>query len=831
MKGPPKSDLLAAVEDGARGLLVTLVSLFNLDGGDSLSHEHFCLGAEALGYDSSEIAWKQVCSRLGVVNVPSPTREPPREVSPTRGGSSPKTKASPPTMHAELDLALTGEYFGNKYDHLLQGVLQQQLRGMMSLAARVSTLEETVDGLTGRAGRERERKLQGMMMRWKHGLLVIALDSWKQVAQGQRDLRRRALGHLQHGTMAKMWRRWREMVAEACAQRAMAAKVAGRIRNRLAAQAFASWVELYNEAKERWAAAGRALARMMNREMSQGFESWRQFAERARRTRQMLAQVAGRMRHRLATMAFLGWSAMVNEAKRQRQLVARAIGRMLSRQAAVALGAWHEAVVDIVHSRNETLRHAVNLLANRVLSLSFDCWVEQVQKKKTVLENCRRLAGRLLHALTGKCFDAWLEYIAEQRRVFWRAAYAIGPGRLLSLAYRTWADKVREAVAARDRDGERGWMMESIDARMAVALDHHLGARVMIVKRVLDTVATLENKLQDIEGLPERLEASVAEMAERAAMDEERRRQEEEARLQKERENRALRALRRLMQRHVCIAFDTWVAVLKEAKAALNRAARAWLNASTGRAWRVWAEAAREWARLRQVARQIIGRMRNQLLSLVFCAWANEAYYTRQLTTEARLEAERAASREAFLTKLREVGVTWLEEMMQGAEAKVIPEPDDFGELPLGTLDDAIDCARSADVAASEPTLLEMLDERYIRMDGSGTMMRVVEIDANIHRLQKHVLRHIAGLNEQCAFLRSMLCSSVSSDAPIDKATLRPLRSPPRLSLEGLDSDEILRSFDPPSRFSQKLQKSRSAAAVLKDGPLTPLKPLRKRWE
>ena len=57
-------------EDAARGLLVTLLHLFNTDGGDFLSRDEFSTGAKALGYDTSDEAWHSLCCLL--YTSPSP---------------------------------------------------------------------------------------------------------------------------------------------------------------------------------------------------------------------------------------------------------------------------------------------------------------------------------------------------------------------------------------------------------------------------------------------------------------------------------------------------------------------------------------------------------------------------------------------------------------------------------------------------------------------------------------------------------------------------------------------------------------------------------------
>ena len=122
----PKPDLADTVEGGPRGLLVTLLNLFDTDADASLTRKEFEAGVKALGYEFSESTWAQMFGRFGQ----------------TLGN-----RIGDPMKSDELDLSLLGDFFRNKYDPLLEDTLRQLMRGVVSLASRVSGLEAEVSSL------------------------------------------------------------------------------------------------------------------------------------------------------------------------------------------------------------------------------------------------------------------------------------------------------------------------------------------------------------------------------------------------------------------------------------------------------------------------------------------------------------------------------------------------------------------------------------------------------------------------------------------------------------------------------------------------------------
>ena len=80
-------------ESAVRGLLVTLLNLFNVDSGSTLSRLEFTAGAAALGYDISDEKWAGLYKRFAMANAPD---DEDHEVE-------------------ELDLSLLGERFHDAY--------------------------------------------------------------------------------------------------------------------------------------------------------------------------------------------------------------------------------------------------------------------------------------------------------------------------------------------------------------------------------------------------------------------------------------------------------------------------------------------------------------------------------------------------------------------------------------------------------------------------------------------------------------------------------------------------------------------------------------------
>ena len=110
-----------------RGLLVSLLTIFDTNGSKHLSKDEFVDAAGPLGYDATDKAWAALRARFGdrIVREDDPEGE-----------------------HSQLDLDLVGEHFKHKYDSVLEELLRRLLKG-----------EERGERERGHARRRRRRRL------------------------------------------------------------------------------------------------------------------------------------------------------------------------------------------------------------------------------------------------------------------------------------------------------------------------------------------------------------------------------------------------------------------------------------------------------------------------------------------------------------------------------------------------------------------------------------------------------------------------------------------------------------------------------------------------
>lgn len=753
--------------------MTTLINLIDQDATRQIAKEDFISCTSVLGYDCTDSAWDRLMSRFGAVKGAA--------------GDQSNESASP-----LLDISLVGDHFTARYDDVLEEVLRRLVGGMATLASRVSSLERNVhykDEVT------RAQKQETILRRWKNKLLSLTFEAWSRKAKEQRALLLRVTGHWRNSFVATVWRQWIEVVAEAKHHREVMAKVAGRMRNRIAAMSFGVWKEMYEEVQASKAKAAGMLSRWLNGQLALTFTSWREAIATVQYHRRLLTQVAGRMRMRLAASSFGRWRAMVEEAAYHRQVMAQVAGRMLNRLASMAFTIWQDWVVETVTARNEALRRVANRIGNRALTLAFDTWVEQIDEKKRKMANARHLAARMLNALTGKCFDGWVTYVEEKHRILRRAAYAIGPGRLVYMVFQTWAEAWREATAEREQQSLTG----SIDARMAAYLDELLGAKMVDFDRMFESVMQFETKL---ENLP-------LEMAEKMRLLEEQKDLEIK-------EARANRILRRWLHKAINGCFDEWVRLYKRH---ISHAGRVRVS----QAWALWSDLAREYGRQMRIMRTVIGRISNGILAKIMASWLEIA-----IANEPRRKARALRDEQDILiSELDGVGARWFDVMMK-QQAKAVVEQNAFDAARGKTKTAAAAAAASTAAAASSPrasrspsfktggggstagdvltvageaaapaprtgaeeahgpggveeqdeaagggllkpkqgkSLLTALDSRYMQLR-TGDLLSQARVKEVIQQ-QQTVLSHLGTLNEQNQFLRSILKNVITDPSAL----------------------------------------------------------------
>lgn len=784
------NDIMSALE-GTRGLLVSLVNIFDEDGTHELTRKEFSDSAKVLGYDTSDQAWGAMRKRFG---------------------------AKMSDLGEEfLDLSLVGDHFrSGPGNPVLEELFRKLLGGMVALSARVHNLEDSVDAVEAKSASTDKNRLKRIMLRWQNGLLAIAFGGWAEDFRKRKELLNKTARAWANAALAAVWRQWMGMVAEAKEHRSIIARVLGRMSNRLAATVFATWWAQVEETRAQWAVAAQAVGRMMNRVAAQAFDTWHQAVEEAKEQRAAVARVLARMMNRLSAQAFDAWHEAVEEAKEQRRRVARVVAQWRNRAVLETFSAWRYAVHDASRQRWLMLQKVVGRMKSRTLAMAFERWLEEVVHRKDVLARARAIAGRMLNALSGRCFDAWIEFIDEQRRIFRRAAFAIGPMRLLYLAMRTWAEKVQDAILRRRTEGV---LDEQLSMRVAAlfegqmensvagSVDRFLGGRMSALDRMKEQVTTL---MEDMKSVESKMQTKIAELPEtvaeasraalRVAQWEEKQRKEAEKRARDNeedrlREMRVKKVVRRWKHKYTSLVFDAWAAILKAAKEALARAARTWANVGIAKAWRLWAEISQERARARRLARRVVGRMAHKMLALCLSAWAEvtvEIRKARQAEEAAREARARAAEQEErerkMLDALRTVGGRWFDEMqlelMQGLQAEqpgaaahgnghAQPEPRRvIVAHPNRTLSEGA-------LKPQKRTMLELLDERY----NLGGPPRGTQYDRDLMNLNHHMCEHLTRLNEECSFLKSIVRNVVKEPAiakPASPRSLRPLRLPPQ---------------------------------------------------
>ena len=102
--------------DGYKGLLISLLTIMDVDHEQTLSQAEYEQAAKPLGFDASDDAWAALCARFGDKS----SKERPKTAD---GKVDVKDTA--------LDLSLLGAYFQNRYDSLLEELLRRLLKGIV----------------------------------------------------------------------------------------------------------------------------------------------------------------------------------------------------------------------------------------------------------------------------------------------------------------------------------------------------------------------------------------------------------------------------------------------------------------------------------------------------------------------------------------------------------------------------------------------------------------------------------------------------------------------------------------------------------------------------
>ena len=335
-----------------------------------------------------------------------------------------------------------------------------------------------------------------------------------------------------------------------------------------------------------------------HRHTSKAFDGWRDLVGSAHAAR--LAKAVGRWTHRLLGTVFDAWKVLRSRAGRVEELQQRAMRRIVHGFTSSAFGAWAEHVEAVRRFRQGLLTRAATRLAHRGVAIAFSQWADLVRSARQRREELYAHAARhLINHTAAAALDAWVRYVEGKREVLRRAAFAIGPGRLLAICFRTWRAEVHEAARARERTEVLGLLGEALPAMVREILPSILGGGSFGGGAGAGDLAALEVEVRRL-----RHDADAAAHQAEAA-----------------RQRTLNGILRTWKHQHTSRAFDGWRDLVESHKELLRRSARHWANGILAAAWRRWAALVGEQAAMRDQAAKVAGRWRHRLAAAAFATW------------------------------------------------------------------------------------------------------------------------------------------------------------------------------------------------------------------
>jgi len=427
--------------------------------------------------------------------------------------------------------------------------------------------------------RERTTKINQTLRRWRHQHTSVAFDIWRKAMLHTKEVLQRTFQHMANRTLSLVWRRWSEMVSEQKEQRAAAGRAVGRWRLRFVAQTFEAWATSVRE----------------------------DIAERGRKQ----TKAAAMWSNSAVAHAYNIWRAATSQMREAVNLQRRILARMLMGIVYDVFSEWARIVLDEVDRRATLLRKTAMKMAYASLVQTFEAWRELLKAAAVAREEreqlAKKMAGRMRNPFVWMCFEALRAHSARSVAIKQRAAYAIGPGRILHMVMRTWAHNVREQV----RQAERDWVVALMEETLPQMIAKTLEAGIK---------PTLESKQNHLDGITARLASSTAAIEEEVA----RLRSEMEvaqARRMREQESVANRILRQWKERHISRAWGAWKEALAVSRAMLQRAGEHWRLLPLRQMVDTWVGYAAYLRHLQKVAQQIAGRLAHHLTSAVMSEW------------------------------------------------------------------------------------------------------------------------------------------------------------------------------------------------------------------
>ena len=575
--------LLADHEEGMPlpGMLIAVLTLFDIDGTNELSEQEWLEGNEALELSTSRKEFQQL-----------------RRSTPGNDDT---------TNPDELNFSKTMGIYGSRkpVEGYIEDVLRRLMKAIISLNGRFKRIQEVLDRTVLVEEISRKNKISRVVRQWAHAHTSKAFDGWRELTRHTVALRVRAGRSWRQSLAATAWRRWAEMVAESREQREAAGRVLGRWRHRLSGAAFELWRDEVREAiDERSAKLGRAL---------------------------------GLMRHRSLVLTFEAWAALLARQRDVRELGRRAMLRMVHRLLAATFWAWQETAASDAANRRGLLKRCAARLSRGVAVRCFLAWRDAASESSAGRETAyRRAAARFVNRVAAEVFETWCSFVEWKQRTLRRAAHALGPGRSLYLSWRSWAAHAREAKAEAQREWFLSHVGDSLNGVIAVAVRAALAGGHGVADGVADDLARLKER---VFGAEERVERERQHKISRVV------RQWRHAHTSKAfdgwreltRHTVALRVRAGRHWRHAFIAsvWRRWVEMAAEVRHQREAAARVlgrWRHRAAASCFLRWVDLARDAvARRNEKLARVVGRMRSRVLSLVWEGWRSVVERSRRV--------------------------------------------------------------------------------------------------------------------------------------------------------------------------------------------------------
>ena len=241
---------------------------------------------------------------------------------------------------------------------------------------------------------DRCQKLWRLWMRWA-AYRLDSLQMTLRLVPCELIARRQSKG--------RAWRMWTSSIAEVAASVQSTRQVVSLISTRALARCWRTWAGIATEQTADRTSQRTSLDLFVGRTTAQAFRSWAEAANHATATLRIIQQVAESKRVRQVTRGSMLWAAGAQHAKsdpaaRSRQL-------LISRWLAMSWRVWQvEAGVASVVA---ILRHAVSHLRNRMLSRSWNTWMQAAKETALMTQRVREGSSSIINRHTALAFSSW----------------------------------------------------------------------------------------------------------------------------------------------------------------------------------------------------------------------------------------------------------------------------------------------------------------------------------------------------------------------------------------------------------------------------------------